>query len=159
MEGKVTKAKKDYSSALKRLEGISYEIHERRNQRKVREERGVGVGAESPAPSSPSLSTTLRKLNLSESSVITLRSPVDGQPVCDHQIPQSAPSSLPWTFYQTGPGSYSSSTRGTQSERDECESVTSDTVDTLDESAIEKLMLQSSIESEFRQIFVAGDDC
>jgi hypothetical protein len=157
VEAKVAKAKKDYSAALKRLENISYEIHERRKLRNNREQRGVGVGAESPVPpGSPDLSSTLRKLNLSHSTVSPIKSPQSPRSGDLPNLSQSAPG-LPWSFYQIGPGSYCSSSRA-MSERDDCESVaSSDTMDTLDESTIEKLMLERSIESEFKDIFVNSD--
>ena len=131
---------------MKRLESISYEIHERRNLRNSHrrlEQRGVGVGAESPAtPSSPQLSETLRKLQLSEATPI-------GSSISEH--PRSVPPGLPW-FYNHSNSSYTSSRAN--SDRDDCDSVASgDTLDTLDDSTIEKLMLEPTLETEYREIY------
>jgi len=114
------------------LEEISYEIHERRKLRKyVLGTRGIGVGAEacseeSPKDSTPDLVAGLQKLELDS----------DG-----------APQPIPW-FCR------SSSRAGSERETD-CSSVASgDTLDTLDDNAIENLMLETTLDTEFRDIFV-----
>jgi hypothetical protein len=145
LEGNVSKAKTDYAEALHRLEEISYEIHERRKLRScLLGTRGVGVGAEAcPEESGDSMSDLamgLDKLGLDQSA--------DSQPMShDPNLPN------PWFIR-------SSSRAG--SEREDCESVMSvrsgDTLDTLDDNAIDHLMLQQELEAtldaEFRDIFV-----
>ncbi|KAI1296836.1 SH3 domain-binding protein 5-like [Halotydeus destructor] len=137
MEVGVAAAKRDYASALKRLEVISGEIHAKRNQRRQDilniGQRGQGVGAESPAVSlSPRLSETLRKLTISEKSSGVIKSPLE-----DKRIDN------PWIYPS---GSYASSVAG--SERDDCDSIASgDTIDTLDDATIEKLMIDSDLQS------------
>ena len=69
-EERVSKAKLNYSKALQRLEEISDEIHDKRKFDHSIELRGVGVGAESPLPSSPKLTKALRKLSLESSQII-----------------------------------------------------------------------------------------
>ena len=59
----VSEAKRQYSEALKRLESISEEIHERRNGTGI---RTPGVGAEHPSSSSLSSSTSSLVCGLEE---------------------------------------------------------------------------------------------
>ena len=131
LEERITKAKQSYGFALHRFEAISDEIHERRRilHTSLSEMRGVGVGAESPIPRSPKLSKLMRKLSLDSSqSSIPL----------SHLIP------FPW-FYNR-----SKSVSAASSEKDECESIAS--IDTLDDNAIENLMLDKTLEAEFSDI-------
>ena len=109
-EQRVTKAKLNYSKALNRLEEISDEIHLKRQVKHCPiESRGVGVGAESPVPSSPKLTKTLRKLSL-ESQIIS----------------------------QIVPSINLFSKSETNSERDDCESVDSTDDNDFHEETISK---------------------
>ncbi|CAG2102720.1 unnamed protein product [Medioppia subpectinata] len=122
-EQRVAKAKLNYSKALHRLEEISDEINQKRkiDNLLLLESRGVGVGAESPASSSPRLTKALRKLSLeSEDLSQMIGIPVD------------------W-FYKRHTRS------GTNSEMDDTESVA--TTDTLDDTVIDNLMLNQNIDT------------
>jgi len=95
------------------------------------ESRGIANGAESPVPSSPKLTNALRKLSLESSQTFPI----------SQMIP------LTW-FYKSGTKS------ATNSERDECESIADsvDTNDTLDDTVIDNLMLEKSLDMQFRDI-------
>jgi len=101
------------------------------------EARGVGVGAESPIPSSPKLTHSFRKLSLESS----------------QSLPLSQLHPISW-FYK------SNSKSATNSERDECESIADsiDTIDTLDDNAIENLMLERDLEFQFQDILNDSKD-
>ena len=130
----------NYSKALQRLEGISDEIHEKRKIHSYLETRGVGVGAESPISSSPKLIKAFRKLSL------------DSVP----QFSQINP--LPWFYHRSSSNKVEMvNISSTNSEKDECESVT-DSIDTLDDNVIDNLMLERSLESEFRDIIIGNND-
>ena len=90
--------------------------------------RGVGVGAESPVPSSPvpsspKLTNALRKLSLESSQTLSQIIPT-----------------MNWF-----------SKSETNSERDDCESI-ADSTDTLDETVIENLMLAKNIDLELPSV-------
>jgi hypothetical protein len=62
LEAKVAKAKSDYSLALKRLEGISSEIHEKRKQTLERNKQQEAAAADFCRPLSPAID--FKRLNL-----------------------------------------------------------------------------------------------
>lgn len=148
MESNVAKAKRDYASALKRLESISYEIHERRNlhhnhtDKRDRsnsselEPRVEAIGAEQVT----SMSDSLNSLNINSP-----RS-THGSRVTSPQVvtpSRTAINALSNWFYKST-NSIADSDR---------ESIASgDTVDTLDDATIEKLMLEPTL-GECRDIF------
>lgn len=131
LESKVSKAKSDYSNALRRLEGISCEIHERRKM--------IVSKSWQENEQQSQLRDKLRTLNVS-------------------QIPPR-PSAIvnPWL---SSTASNSSSSCHPSSDDNDCfsDAGSIDNVDTLDDHAINNLMLDSEISSQLsRCIFLEGD--
>lgn len=131
LESKVSKAKSDYSNALRRLEGISCEIHERRK-------------------------LIVSKSNQENEQQSNLRDKLGG--LNSSQVPPR-PSAIvnPWL---SSTASNSSSSCHPSSDDNDCfsDSGSIDTVDTLDDHAINNLMLDTEISSQLSKcILLEGD--
>ena len=151
LESRVTKAKEDYSLALKRLEGISFEIHEKRKQRKqslaLDPQGNCEAGRESPALYSPI--PEFRRLSL-------ISSTPNRTGKCTAVV-------YPWTMSEephdevplspvAGSHHHVSASLSSYSNMSDCDSELGsiETLDTLDDSAIDRLMLGSQIESHLK---------
>lgn len=142
LENRVAKAKEDYSLALKRLEGISYEIHEKRKLKTLSKENdSLQSHAYSPIPQ-------FRKLSL-------ISSTPNRTGKCTAVV-------YPWTSNEGTPmppltpiagGSHHvSASLSSYSNVSDCDSELGsvETLDTLDDSAISHLMLGSEIENHLK---------
>lgn len=149
MEKRIAKAKEDYSLALKRLEGISYEIHEKRKLKVLNNGGNETCPVFSPIPE-------FRKLSL-------ISSTPNRTGKCTAVV-------YPWTSDEGSQvasmssvvgGGYShhvSASLSSYSNVSDCESELGsvETLDTLDDSAINHLMLGSEIEAHLRTYMSAS---
>lgn len=116
----------NYANALRRLEGISDEIHVRRELRNKAMNELEASGCESPdINSSPPITRRLQQLNL------------------DMQSP-SSPQNSRW-YYKDSPR-----INGDREEESNADSL--DTLDTLDDSAIDNLRLEKALDFEITEM-------
>lgn len=142
MESSVAKAKRDYASALKRLEGISYEIHERRNSRMI-----------SALPVGHVIGSRERKQKILMSERVEAEGAeeVSNVAACLSDVQLSMSIMSPVTPSRSAPPDWLAHRKSTSTVDSDIDGDSVASVDTLDDRTIEKLMLEPALD-KYRDI-------